>query len=455
MRMQRNFSKNMRIIFDRKSSQAGFTLNELILGSIAGIIVIGGSIMGLSSLLNSNQIAQAKTRARKETSKAIDYILSEVQEGSRISTNPATDSEVNLPTATEIASSLGVTAAEVSSFQPILAVEIPSLENAALPGVEELDVIYYVGPNVNNTWMGPQMVYRYGPKLNSKGQHTTTWETIPLIDKINNTVAAGDLACDAAWNQVVASTGSGLAGFSACINNDGRIAHLHLIRDISDQTTETYVAETIAYARADEVTIFTPPLTTPSIPSFSVGENNEIIIDSPSENVNVRIDIIGKGIECNAETNSFIPIDVDVAIHIDGQVALQSTQINNGNYSFTAPVGQQTEVIIGGVADPNATSCSPQVGRIATIENQENPDNVIGLKNGDTIPEFLQSRSGWLNQTDAVEFLEPYLSSDASSIVLEDNQAIWLFELFESNTNDSLFDQQDLVVLVSIGTTTN
>ena len=74
------------------------------------------------------------------------------------------------------------------------------------------------------------------------------------------------------------------------------------------------------------------------------------------------------------------------------------------------------------------------------------------LRDGDDVP----SITGYLGQASIADFVADFIGADGK-ITLEPNQSIYLFELGSTNPSSPAFDQQDLVVLVTMtasGTTT-
>ncbi len=71
---------------------------------------------------------------------------------------------------------------------------------------------------------------------------------------------------------------------------------------------------------------------------------------------------------------------------------------------------------------------------------------LIVLRNGDPAPNI----QGYLDQTDAVEFVRDFVDFDTNTMVLDENQAIFLYELGTTNMHSSAADFQDLVALVTL-----
>ncbi len=78
------------------------------------------------------------------------------------------------------------------------------------------------------------------------------------------------------------------------------------------------------------------------------------------------------------------------------------------------------------------------------FNSEDNPDNVIVLENGDEVPTI----PGLDEQPDIAEFVDAYVED--GKIVLEENEAIFLFELGTTDLGSTAADFQDLVILVSV-----
>lgn len=80
-----------------------------------------------------------------------------------------------------------------------------------------------------------------------------------------------------------------------------------------------------------------------------------------------------------------------------------------------------------------------------TVNSGSGSGNVIVLRDGDAVPPI----SGYNGQSSAETFLQPYIDSN-DVITLQENQAIFLFELGTTNLGSSAADFQDLVVVVTM-----
>lgn len=71
---------------------------------------------------------------------------------------------------------------------------------------------------------------------------------------------------------------------------------------------------------------------------------------------------------------------------------------------------------------------------------------LIVLRNGDDVPDI----QGYLDQGNLVDFVRDYVDPETDKVVLDENQAIFLYELGTTNMNSAAADFQDLVVLVTL-----
>lgn len=81
-----------------------------------------------------------------------------------------------------------------------------------------------------------------------------------------------------------------------------------------------------------------------------------------------------------------------------------------------------------------------------TIDSDDNSPNVLTLKNGDAVSSIVP----FMDQPLIVDFIRDYVDVNTNTIVLDENQVIYLFELGTTDLNSSAADFQDLVVLVTL-----
>ncbi|KTG28403.1 hypothetical protein [Haloferax profundi] len=149
-------------------------------------------------------------------------------------------------------------------------------------------------------------------------------------------------------------------------------------------------------------------------------------------------DVIGSAIK-DGDGND---IPVDITLKVGGKSHQPWANINDGQNHTFAAVG----------ADSDAISITAKAefdgGFTVRSHDTDDSDQVLVLRDGDDVPTV----EGYNGQEDAAEFLEPYIGDDGS-ITLDDNQAIFLFELGTTDETSPAFDRQDAVILVTLWNT--
>jgi len=73
------------------------------------------------------------------------------------------------------------------------------------------------------------------------------------------------------------------------------------------------------------------------------------------------------------------------------------------------------------------------------------------LRDGDAAPDI----DGFEDQASAESFVAPYIDEETGLMTMDENQAIYLFEIGTTRVSSSAADFQDLVVLVTLGESTD
>jgi hypothetical protein len=186
-----------------KKANSGFTLIELILASVGMFFVVMAAGYGVFVLTRENVAANAASDTQYNLNRAVDFISEEVKMASAIETTTTNASGFTLPT--------GGTA--------ILVLQIPGVTSR---------VVYSIAPS-SNPWLGPNVISRWGPNINSTGAYTdpsvtTGWTNLPLVDLIaNRTLSTGcpgtiNNGSTTGWTQIQSSNIS-QQGFYVCIQN--------------------------------------------------------------------------------------------------------------------------------------------------------------------------------------------------------------------------------------------
>ena len=121
-----------------------------------------------------------------------------------------------------------------------------------------------------------------------------------------------------------------------------------------------------------------------------------------------------------------------------GYVATWGTSTNG------PPASRTRSVSIYASYTPNAPTYAPHM----TVRSGDNSQQVKVLRNGSPVP----SIPAFQDQTNLAVFVAPYVNVATQKIVLQDNQAIYLYELGTSNLSSPAADFQDLVIMVTLAT---
>lgn len=408
-------------------NMSGFTLPELLVAATIslGIISLGG--FGLVSILTSSQVANAQNERRTELNRSLEFVSAEVRQAEKVEATSTLPSEFTLPTGATLALKLF----PVGSTTP---------------------VIYYVAsPSPSdNTWRGPNVVYRWGPQIQDDGSYLNDsapgdWTSEPLIDLIEETGALP--TCPSDWS------GNGTAGFFACVNDTGSIVQLYQQGQVvkSLGLNETYQTNSTAVTRPLKAVI-TPgsaspgsgPTGSPGSTSFPPGKT--FTVDEGTINIGddatITVRAIGGEVTCGPGGPS-LPTDATLRFDFPDNTT-DSVRLNLGE-TYTRSVSLGTEITVDGNLD--FQSCSP--GSTITYNSSSDQDQVITLYNGERAPSF----EPFGGQTSIISFLEDAGVLDGSgntSLQLADNQVVFLYELGTTQTSSSAFDMQDAVVEAEI-----
>jgi prepilin-type N-terminal cleavage/methylation domain-containing protein len=209
----------------------GFTLIELLIAlAITGIVItLTGS--GLYALMRANENSQTETMDRLELEQALAFITDEIKMSQQVMTNiPA------LPTMIS-----GFRSASGSSHtQPILV-----LNPAVNSGLTKPIVYYLADPPNSSVWLGPRVIYRWGPTLLQNGHYSdghgvdvsritegspVQYYNEVLVDRMSDRVAAqATVACESDYNYASPSL-TDRVGFYACIAPDRKSVKLWMYK---------------------------------------------------------------------------------------------------------------------------------------------------------------------------------------------------------------------------------
>lgn len=452
--MHRFFTKKIRKRIASSSSEGGFTLTDLLIGSGLTLLVAAGSGTAVASMVDSSTTSNAKSERRVEMNRALDFMTTEVNRSESLVQNPAS---ATLPSTFTASYSTISDDINTSTISPVLMVKLPgSTEN----------VVYFTATPKNGTWKGPKVLYRWGPEFSSNGTYVNSatpsgWKPLALLDRLD--------------------------GFSATVNGQaaqltptGKIQKLMGRSENYSVSTDTGAKKNnLAATRftALEGATATDIAVAPSTPLFTE-TNGEVVV---SRQATMEVKFLGGDITCSAGGGA---IPTSASVQLTGGTSLNSGAVSSTS-TFTRTVEPNTTLVVTGNAQGNSSSVKTSTYVYWQHENGQTSDTektgnkwtrkeetvvssncsnysftansksnqttqVLTLLNGDTVPAF--TPMGGQRSIDT--FLQPYIDSSTGKVKIADNQVIYLYELGTTDSNSSAYDMQDLVVLATITPTT-
>lgn len=433
-------NKFIKGLINQKPS-SGFTLVELMVAMLITSLVISATGFGLVSITNKDKREKAETQRRVELNRALDFIADEVRQAKPI----ATDASANLST---IGTLIGVAPDFSSSGKtPVLTLQIPGVSQR---------VIYYIAPKeTGSVWLGPNIVYRWGPNFNNSGTYSNptnpaNWTYQPLADLILNSTPNPNNNCPDPdnnpattadnWkpNPAVASR----TGFYACVDPSGKIADIHLRGKLTDaygNTIKDNTGNDVPLEVSSKVFArpYNPPFALSVGSSSSAGNGGTITVTQPS---NMYIEVLGGSVSCGA-AGALIPTTTTIHVTTSGGTTT-NTPVPSGTKALNLSAAVGTTLTVTGTA--LSTLC---VGAdIPYNSNTANGTQVLTLRNGDSPPLF----NPFGSQPSIDSFMTKYLDQATGKVKLAENQVIFLFEFSPVSSGGAAYDMQDLVVLATV-----
>jgi prepilin-type N-terminal cleavage/methylation domain-containing protein len=189
--------------------RSGFTLIELMMASMLTLVVVGAAGYGTVVMLRENTASSIASDTQYNLNRAADFITEEIKMANSVLTSFGTATGCNSGTQT-----------------PILGLNIAG---------QSAPVIYCIG-TTTDPWLGKNMIYRWGPALNSDGSYGS-WPTNPqpLVDLIAEAPQSSTCpTTPSAWTRIPSGTPK---GFFVCIDPKNKMIELHLSASALDINT--------------------------------------------------------------------------------------------------------------------------------------------------------------------------------------------------------------------------
>ncbi len=233
-------------ISKRNKLEAGFTLIELLLAlAITGIVIsLTGS--GLYALMNANQRSQNETTERLDLERAVAFMTDEIKMSQQIMTSIPTGSK---------GEKIFKSASGSSSVQVVLVLKPASNSGLINP------IIYYLAdPPNSSVWLGPRVIYRWGPTLlqtgdysNSDGVDIVKVKPSGVVEYFNEVIVdhVSDLVldkskidCSSGYNYFDLNISSKIkdnSGFYACIAPDQKSVEFWIYKQANSSNKNTMI----------------------------------------------------------------------------------------------------------------------------------------------------------------------------------------------------------------------
>ncbi len=462
--------KNLLKLFKKPQSSAGYTLVELLIAASATLVVIGAAGFGLVSTMQAIITGKTQVERRNEVNRGLDFISDEVRLATKIKTDPSTAFN-------EAKADGKLTFNPPLDAEPVLALNIPGVGD---------EVLYYVSsPATSNRWIGPRVIYRFGPPLDSNGQYTnkdkpSAWGAEPLIDRVDDNPISL-LSCTDGKIEA--------KGFAACVNNNEKMAQLYMNGKFNPDPDdiEVYKATTNVFARAgSNPGSENPPPLTSKIPCSLI--DGKVDCDDPGTDGDTKltVKVLKSDYSCNLSGLKWaVKTQIEIT-RMDKDGPLPDDPDNgftNPKVITIASGDDPKEIKIYAKPDPVPTDPNvswdevklrsvPELpGGVTSCDNEANiiehaldstpktTDQTAALEAGDDlekvsiqgvpIADLTGFKPGDNPQKSVGDSLQDQGYIENGAIKLSDNQQIILFEIGKTETSNSGFDAQDNIVLVT------
>jgi prepilin-type N-terminal cleavage/methylation domain-containing protein len=213
-------------------ARRGFTLVELLIALVITGMVISLTGSGVYTLMRANRRAQIETTDRLELEQALAFITDEIKMSKQVMTS--------LPLL-----NVGMThfqaASGSSDVKPILILSPSANSGLTYP------IVYYIAdPPNSSVWLGPRVIYRWGPTLLQNGNYSdgnnhdltklppnspVDYYNEVLIDRISDSAAAtANMACEPSYSNAIPAIVTARQGFYACIATDNKSVKLWMYK---------------------------------------------------------------------------------------------------------------------------------------------------------------------------------------------------------------------------------
>jgi prepilin-type N-terminal cleavage/methylation domain-containing protein len=229
----------------------GFTLIEILVAlAITGIVlVLAGS--GLLAIVNANQRSQIETTDRLELEQALAFISDEIKMSQQLLPDISKDKYIETYKFKSASGS--------SQVKPILILNPP-----ANNGLKDPIIYYLANPPSRSVWLGPKVIYRWGPTLLQNGRYsdgngkeigttgansTVEYYNEVVVDRMSDNILTGvNPSCDSSYP--LSLPNGDRQGFYTCIATDRKSVKLWMHKQ-STQNARSQSIEALVVTRSN------------------------------------------------------------------------------------------------------------------------------------------------------------------------------------------------------------
>jgi prepilin-type N-terminal cleavage/methylation domain-containing protein len=226
----------------KQERDRGFTLIEIMVALAVNSIVLLLAGGGLVAIMNANHRSQIEISARLELEQALAFMSDEIKMSRQILTN--------VPSNSSNESSRFRSASGSSEIKPILI-----LNPAPNTGLTDPIIYYLADPPPRSVWLGPKVIYRWGPTLLQNGNYSNgrgrdlaeigqgsavEYYNEVVVDRMSDRSSSTNPDCDRI-DDISIPNSIDRQGFYACISNDGRSVRLWMQK----QTTQSNRSQSV------------------------------------------------------------------------------------------------------------------------------------------------------------------------------------------------------------------
>ncbi len=215
-------------------------LVELLVAATITLAVSAGAVFGLTTIMRADEEAEVETQRRMELSRALDFMAEEVKMAQAVAP------DVNIDVHSTVASDFDSDCDDAGDGVDCALI-------LQIPGVSQRVIYYVASPPNGSVWLGPRVIYRWGPEYNADGTYSNAgtpanWSARPLVDRIEgNLESPWHTSCQSGWSPNLPEDDRD--SFYACVDPTGKVAEVFLLGALSD-SSEHLEVKTKAFARS-------------------------------------------------------------------------------------------------------------------------------------------------------------------------------------------------------------